>query len=1049
MDAAKNKKPPVLIRYLATLTFVLILYGAYAILAVPALEGSSGLMPQRTTGPKFVTDPTVNVDYELEDIFEPGSWELERCKTLVTRFGKVLFKDYQPNDDGTILIKPITMILNDRKEKKESTLPFVLQSAKGAVLKFDKPISLGEPVGNLEGGRFLGAVRLFRKNYQSQQLDVLMETHNLQFSEKRIYTLEDITFRFGQHSGSGRNMNIELIDDDIQAKQRNSNSRLRGVKFLEVAQLNELILQPATDEDAFENQLQPIEKPPVVVKCKGTFKINFQDQVATLFDKVTVTQRGIGEHAQLRDQLNCDRLKIAFSNQTPETQTESESKEKWEVDRLVAIGSPAVLDFQSKNAQAIAEILEYDMKRSRVIAKSQDQSKTIYLRHGTKELEAKDIDYKMSDDGKLGSLRSNGPGKLIVRSSESNSVTEVHWVERFDIRDYERKKVASMYGGVTIIKATKPGVPSNNSSTGLKTGNAANWRMSAHELHVWLLEETNANATEVTSVNKQANEADDPAVVPEKVYASGHIVIESDRLHVETREIKAFWPGASQQISQRRSAPLLVGMFCFSSLNPIAACGGLLWSNPVGTNNNQVQLQSASQRWDSKPKLFASGDSIQLQMEPYDSDDVEIRELTIDGNAKLWQPDKKTNQNALEVTGNQLRWIPRHEDLAQVTVAALPNQNAVLLANGAELYGNVIKMDQLENKAWIEGPGFLHINRNQSASTETQPSSIGNAPQKLSVQWVGGMVFDGTNIYFEQDVITKGNRLSVTGERSILDATSHSMTAKLVRHFSFSQTENSDSEKDLEINSITLGGELDPGNMAFPDRRSKQSRMRRKVTVANQVIKNNQLVEQARLTHPAIAIHDRLTRIDGEGPGLFRLTRLEDNGQLTFARVEFEREIKGRLDDQYIDVRGNVRCIQANINQWNQEFRFDDPITIENKMTRLVADQIQLAKWDKGNSPESMAEFTAVGNAKVFGVDYDAEAHRISYDQLSEKIVIVGGPRSDARIRYKQQGQSKPSVAFAERIDYFKNTQETKFHNLKRIETEHRSGQNRLNLNRK
>ena len=1049
MNEVRKKQSSVVLRYFGTLTSVLLLYGAYSILAVPALEGSAGLKASSIQTTRILPDHSSVDGFELEDIFEPGSWELGPCKTLATRFGKILFKKYQPNDDGTILIQPITMILSDRRESQGKVLPFVLQSAKGAVLKFDKPISLGEPVGHLEGGRFLGAVNLFRKNLETNQLDVLLETQNLQFSEKRIYTLEDISFRFGPHSGSGRNMNIELVDDDVQARQTKSDSRLRGVKFLEVAKLDELILQPTSDKSSFENQFQQLEKPPVIVKCKGTFKIDFQAQAASLYEKVTVTQQGIGEYSHLRDQLSSDRLRIDFSNRQIEQVQTSTKKDKWEVDRLVAVGAPAVLDFQSKNAQAIAEFLEYDMKEARVVARNIDESKTIYLRHGAKELEAKDIDYKIDENGRLGSLRSYGPGKLVVRSAKSSSVTEVYWKERFDIRTHNGKKVASMYGGVTIVKKAGQQLPSSTIVNSFNSsGAASNWRMTARELHVWLLEDQNTLVPK--SANQNVAASDDPKIVPEKIFADGNVVIDSDKLHVETNEIKAFWPNEKIGASNQRSVSVSAIAIGLMSIKPASAYATV--------NNSILFVQSPDQEYTrvhpqvettaKTQRFFVEGDSIQLQMKPYNQN-VEISELTVDGNANLWRYNPEGLDKALDVTGGQLRWIPKREDLARVIVSGKPNENARLFANGAELYGPDIVLDQVVNKAWIEGPGYVHVNRQQKAVPKVAKNEANGGPQKLTVRWVGGMIFDGKQIYFEQNVSTKGHRAAKTGEVSVLDASSQSMTAKLVKPFSFSKIENSDAGKELEISSITLIGHLDRNGLAFPDLRSEQSRNSRTVAISSQVFKNNQVIERTRINLPAISIHDRLNKIDGEGPGLFRSTRLNEQGQLSYSRLEFERDIKGRMDDQYLDVRGHVRCVQANIVHWDQEFEIDDVITTENKMTRLFADQIQIAKWAGKENQRSMGEFTAVGNAQVTGFDYDAEANRISFDQRTNKIVIVGGPRSDATIRYVQPGQSKPSLATAERIDYFKDTQEAKFHNLKRIVTEHRSGQSQLNLNRK
>jgi lipopolysaccharide export system protein LptA len=1037
----KQRRPlPLILRYLATMIMVIIVFALYAWFAVPFLEGPSQIGRRESTVATIISNPAPGQNYELSDLFAPGSWELERTKTLATRFGKILFKDYQPKPDGTIHIQPITMILHERRDDGDQALPLVLQSSKGAVLKFDKPIVLGEPVGDLDSGRFLGSVRLWRKSRVNESLEVLVETQNLQFSDQRIYTLEDVAFHFGPHSGSGRHLNIELVGDDLQAQKRQGNSRLKGVKFLEVAKLDQLVLQPAANNKRFETQFQPQEEPPVLVHCNGPFKIDFRSNIASFIDKVLITQNILRDNLQLTDQLSCERMSIEFSSSSPTVQRTTvahKEKDKWQIDRLIAVGEPAILDFQSRDAKAIAQVLEYDLTNARVIARNSDGHKSIYLRHGKKELESKDIDYHFSEDGSLGTLQSHGPGTLVVRAEKDGSVTRISWTDRIDVRPFEGRKVASIYGGAAVNQTGTSDPTQFSSPTGLPTNKPKinSWRLDCDELHLWLWEVKQSTSTVV------GNQKTETAIFPDKFHAKGNVVIASDRLNAETGELKAFWPEPSttttmQNMQSRNEVSHTRSVFGQH------VSTGLPVRKAVYTANRIPLELSTNKQGVSSPvsKYHVHGDSIQIQMQPYQTQ-IEVQELTVEGRASLQEYSTEKSDQDLRVEGDQLRWIPKQADLARIIVSGTQAKMAMIRAQGAELFGAIIQLDQEFNKAWITGQGQLHLNRDKGQSDHANSNlSLKQSPQNLSVHWLGGMVFDGDQIYFEQEIKLDGTRISGQKEQSRFIANCHSMTVKLNDSVRFANVDTTADQKSIDIASITLHGTI-VNKSAFPDKRTSQSKAQKLVYVRNETRTIDKTNKRMQLTVPSVSIREDLNVVNSEGPGTMMITQSDAMGKMTFMRAEFDREIKGRLDDQYIDVLGNVRIIQADIQHWDEVLSIDHPITSSNHLTRLLADRVQVAKWDKNSQRGESAEFNAVGNAHVTGINYDAEAHRISYDQANEKIVIDGGARSDAKIRYTQSGQSKPSIVIADKITYFKDTQEVDVQHAKRIGTEHRPNQ--------
>ena len=89
----------------------------------------------------------------------------------------------------------------------------VMEVPEGANLRFDRPLDLNKGgIGRLIEGKLRGPVPIRSQGKRpDHQDDLLVVTHDVDLSEQRITTASDVDFRWGLHSGRGRQMEIKLL----------------------------------------------------------------------------------------------------------------------------------------------------------------------------------------------------------------------------------------------------------------------------------------------------------------------------------------------------------------------------------------------------------------------------------------------------------------------------------------------------------------------------------------------------------------------------------------------------------------------------------------------------------------------------------------------------------------------------------------------------------------------------------------------------------------------------------------------------------------------
>ncbi|NQT37533.1 MAG: hypothetical protein HQ581_08595, partial [Planctomycetes bacterium] len=320
-------------RVITSFVAVLTAYWAYALAVVPMIEPTADM--NRSEGPdaqrlEMGENAVQRQLRQFDGLFPPGSWELSSSKILESEQFTLLLGDYKNRGDGKVEIHPCTMVfmaagLKDTQAERRRRA-IVLQAPKGALLEFDSPLDLKQAkIGRLVGGRLLGQVTIRSDGkLPGPEDDLRIDTRDVEITERRVWTPYQVAFRLGPNNGCGEEMTIRLSpagsDDSIAEHGPN----IGGVESFELQRLDRLHLELA-DGDLFsggkENAAKKppsggIDKPaprpvaretvarktvspaddtlegrlPVEVTCRGPFRFDFVEQVATFQREVDVLQ---------------------------------------------------------------------------------------------------------------------------------------------------------------------------------------------------------------------------------------------------------------------------------------------------------------------------------------------------------------------------------------------------------------------------------------------------------------------------------------------------------------------------------------------------------------------------------------------------------------------------------------------------------------------------------------------------------------------------------------------------------------------------------------
>ena len=1028
--------------YLFALSAMIVVWTVYAKLAVPFLEGPPNVLRRQQVAIDQLDDSNILDKSHLPSLIPANEWELGACKTLLTPQGTVYFKTWEPIDDqGTYQLMPFTIVINDPVNKirsiepelkpgEKTPTPIVLRSLKGARLKFSQPLTARSDEGDIEmeSAQLDGQVTVYRPaNPGSDEDELRVVTRNVQINRSHIFTLADVLFSFGPHHGSGRNLSIQLAHKQDAQSPTESFSNIEGVEQMELAFVSELVIQPVdahafpdgttkpdTNPDTNPTQALSLsnQKTPLRLSCDGPFIFRMGEQKAWFRENVVVTQLD-----DFRDNLRCDSLQIDF---------EKDKSQSTSVKNLIAIGTPtnpARIIANSQQTVITGEELNFDVQESKVRAVG---SAPVSIQSPEMAFEAPNFDYQLGQNGKIGLLVAAGPGILKGVSEDREGSFEVKWKRQLTTTNFDSDRVKIDVDGDAFVQFD------------LENQIAADHI----DFLVWQIPAANSTPEKT---NWQ--------YLPSKLTTQNNVKIMTARLNGSAQEFIANWPAPTigQPNTTRHSV----------SFRPAIA---------VETTRRVTAQRSRRQRDDfqSLPRIGAVGKVVKPRAMKFagdkvvanltgDMDNMRISDLTVEGSLLL--ESNTTDQRPFVISGDTMKLVPQAKELYRVTIEGNEDRPATFRTEGFDLIGSNLQLDQTANTIWVHGAGNLTIDtQNQSGfGQDTKLPSLENA----KVDWVGGMVFDGSKIYFEGDIELFANRsANKDGQRSTIKTNSEALTIELTESIRFEKIANTNPNASPangpEVHRMVFVNDVAQSQRAFKLASHKQDDFGKKriIGIQNATIDaTGKVIALQKLFVPMASVDVISGDVATSGPGQavayqysngkqsrfnggsnnFPAQTSSSQPELTCVHIRFDGQLIANAERGTMEIDRNTRSAWAPVSKFDQTLDPDRPDQLPVGAALLKSDTLKFAQWTPRNS-EPRQEMQAEGNITIRSQLFEAVADRLTYSDDTDMLVLEGNPPTQAKLSYRKSPKSKSDSLRATKVLYRLSDQWAKANDIRGVE---------------
>ena len=1033
-------------------------YSAYAKFAVPIIEGPVNQVRRSVALVPATLPEKQDNKARLFSLLPNNAWELGQCKTLFTNSGTLLFQEMiRVDDQGTYTLTPFTMILNDHQSgtafaaKLDPTVPPTVLRCGQAKLKFDGPIAMtGNSSMKMRSANLNGEVTIFRPSASTEKDETLkLITQNVQINTERIITFSEVAFAFGPHKGSGKNLLIDLIHhaDSDKSIQKDLSS-IEGISRIELRKLDRLLIDPRTLSDNSNQQpsgTSPLmfnaAKAPLEITCQGPFVFDYAKRSATFQQKVYGKQLD-----EFGDNLSCETLTVAFDD-TPKNAGQNMGQNIGQaaeataqtngmnIRYLSAIGTtdqPAVIIANSRQTKITGDELQYDSLGNEIIASSAD---TVTIVGPEINVRARTIKYQITDDQSLGDLNAIGPGEFFRRSDDPRQNIFARWQRGLTIAPHKaNQKRITIDGAAEILVQNDTQIKSDKINIAL------------HEIKV----------------------DDQFEYHPAEVFTDQSVTIVSPNLDGVAGKLVARWPvpdlkrKVSIRPNSRPNTPLhprrhqvmrpQVPQAVLDGLQPQTRMQRLSDSRPQ-PNSSPLQLatyqepapvaQPAAKKT-LKQFIRFKTDSVELELSQA-GDKLQLADLQMDGNIVIHQlPQKGSPRPPLKVAGDRVRVVPQGDQIFRLLVAGTKDALATVNSEGLALSGEDIHLDQLANKVWVAGTGVMNIKQSAtkknsnpmllaSANGQEPTTNSQLAPQgDIDVEFAGGMVFDGSKIYFERNVMMTSYGDEADAEKSVTKTLSQALSVELASRVDFSQLSSGQKIGDVKMNEMVLVNHITESQRVFKnyagDDDPRMNAADAPIIFQNEVFDaSGRLAQQRRVVVPRATINAVTNTVYAVGPGkifthqkgtegLAGIGGLDQLGsqprsqsqpksnksQINYLQVNFDDRLVADLGQKQLNITGNIRTLFSPANNFDFALDPDSATNLPEGAIKMKCENMQLSQWLPAGSDKPQNEIIATGNTHVTSPTFEATADRISYNDGNDQMVVEGTPRSPANLWHRQ-----------------------------------------------
>lgn len=1050
------------LRIAGSFVITLVAYWAYALVAVPLIEPPADLHVDQPIPEDELKAAKGRMDVEsakLKRFFPAGAWELQGAKILESKQFMLVMQDYRNLGDGRVEIHPCSMVFTPDGPVADATQQnrqaMILEAPEGALLEFDGPFDLRRmKIGRLVGGRLMGPVRIRGKGKSPGPEDnLLIETRNVELTEKNIITPHTVDFRWGPHSGRGGQMRIKLLSGGNLRDGKRGGPNIAGIELFELRRLDRLHLELGELNLASEQEARTAGKQaegdasggasvvaeggsgrrappgdlpaggvsdlPVEVTCKGPFRFDVIKKVATFEDRVDVLRINPTGPS---DQLDCELLSIFFTDSADPAASRSKGSGKrgkkqpagslkLRPERIEARGDPVVVHAPSEGVHARGQRLEYELKTGRIVL---DGSHPVMLQQDTNEIHARSLQYQPADTGELGRVVAKGPGWLRGRMDERpDQQLEARWTELLRVRPDGQNQVISFSG-----------------DAGLKFRGIG--QLEAEEIHFWLLE------------SKPPSPQEKSRLRPDRMLARRAVRMQSRELSGTVGQLEVWFEPSTmggrdddlRPTAEIIRKPAVPAQAPFggrpqgprpAATSPFPAPLGGLRNTDSPPATAPVQAPSGGSRHGDLPPAAQttgeptsgsatrqqhfriSGRLLRARMLLQEDGHTELSELTVEDGVQFVETQtKQPDERPLLIRGDRLHVVDAEKPYAAMTVTGRP---AHFQGRGLGLTGPNINLNRGTNRLWIDAPGRMDL----PIDRDLEGRRLANAG-RMRIHWQDGMVFDGRTARFEDSV-------TVTAPRRHLQTETLEVQFKTAIDFSDDKI-----EQDPKVQRLLCRGGVFMESLSFDAKAGQTQTSHEQMQVTDLAVDLDSGALTAGgpgwVTSVGRGSDDPLAARNAPGPPRPAKTLEQAAGgsddQLRGLHVRFQGSITGNVIEgrREMTFRDRVRAAYAPVDSWEAKLEVNDPDALGPGGVVMHCDRLSVNQMAGPQAKGGTLEFVAQGNTVVEGSRFTARAIRMAYAEAKGLLILEGDGRTDARL-FRQQRVGDPSSEFAARKIFY------------------------------
>ncbi|MFP6588425.1 MAG: hypothetical protein VB814_12300, partial [Pirellulaceae bacterium] len=484
-------------------------------------------------------------------------------------------------------------------------------------------------------------------------------------------------------------------------------------------------------------------------------------------------------------------------------------------------------------------------------------------------------------------------------------------------------------------------------------------KIASDRIHIWLEEL-------LDSANQATNQASKNKLTPVRISASGNVLLDTVELRANTQRA---------EIWLRKKIPATGN----STTSPAPS---------LPTNDNNATGQTGL-------KYVVQGDLIQIQLAQKNGKHILQKALIKDKLVLRQVSSSPGGRSPFVLHGNSVILKRDLAGLFEMTLTGNSDrgQPAWIAFEEFQISGNQISFNQRQNLMWIKGAGEIAFSPLDTAATT----------QTRRISWQEQMAFDGSQIQLFGDVKTRGQ--FTTDEETKFDLTLDCgvLHGYLTRRIDFSSPEKT---TPAELYMLSCGNT---------------------VAISSRVLDANKL-QQAfhQMQANNLSFYPKSGEIKSSGRGWIRSTfrnngkalgtALEANatGALQSLYVTFKKSVAGNITQQHLTFSGNVESLFGIVDNWNVKLDPNATVGIGAPGIELNCDQLSIANISSNSTPSIV--LNAIGNTYIESQQYVGIAHRVTYSQSKNNLIMEGG-RGDAKLWINRNKSPVPNVA-ARKIIY-------------------------------